>query len=409
MLSEGLSAMHVGIVGHGAWLPSTFMSSGEIARATGIPEDVVATKFGVKRKPVAGPGVTTAGMGLAAAKRALENAGIPRVPGGPGDLVRRAAQGLPCWLAGLYVAEHLEARGAWSFDMEAMCGSMMAALDIARSLIMAREDLETVLVVSGYRNNDLIDLKEPATRFMLDIGSGASATCAPKERRQKRSACIRLPRGRLVLRNVCRSDPRHPRVAPAPRDESRAHFMVPNEDAFKKKLNELTLPNFYAVIREALQRSHLDGQGIDYLAILHFKRSAHEAVLKELGLGPANTTYLDEYGHLGQNDQVLSLELGPGRREGQGRLHGRFRGRGAGVRLGGHGDQVGTCRGIGDSHASGWKSLRRDRRRPGDRQRDGGDFRQGRGSARLGPGRQRERASPRFEKGTLRSRGWSWT
>ena len=86
--------------------------------------------------------------------------------------------------------------------------------------------------------------------------------------------------------------------------------MVPNEDAFKKKLNELTLPNFYAVIREALQRSHLGGQGIDYLAILHFKRSAHEAVLKELGLGPANTTYLDEYGHLGQNDQVLSLELG---------------------------------------------------------------------------------------------------
>ena len=209
--------MHVGIVGHGIWLPSTFMSSEEIARATGIPEDVIATRFGVKRKPVAGPGVTTAGMGLAAAKRALENAGIP---GSQVDLVIWCGaqhKDYPCWLAGLYVAEHLEARGAWSFDMEAMCGSMMAALDIARSLIIAREDLETVLIVSGYRNNDLIDLKEPATRFMLDIGSGASALVLRKNAGQKRSACISLPRGRLVLRNVCRSDPRHPRVAASSR------------------------------------------------------------------------------------------------------------------------------------------------------------------------------------------------
>ena len=35
-----------------------------------------------------------------------------------------------------------------------------------------------------------------------------------------------------------------------------------------------------------------------------------DAVLAELGLRPEQSTYLDEYGHIGQNDQVLSLELG---------------------------------------------------------------------------------------------------
>jgi 3-oxoacyl-[acyl-carrier-protein] synthase-3 len=105
---------------------------------------------------------------------------------------------------------------------------------------------------------------------------------------------------------------------PDPADAARAHFMVPDEASFKKKLGDATLPNFYAVIREALRQSgyHDDpvsgkpDRAIDYLAILHFKRSAHDAVLAELGLGPENTTYLDDYGHLGQNDQVLSLELG---------------------------------------------------------------------------------------------------
>jgi 3-oxoacyl-[acyl-carrier-protein] synthase-3 len=302
--------MHVGIIGLATWLPSTSMSAADIAKATGIPEDVIALKFGVKRKPISGPAETTASMGLAAARRALKDAGIQ---GSDIDLVIWCGaqhKDYPCWLAGLFVADQIGAKSAWSFDMEAMCGSMMAALDIAKSLVIARGDLETVLLVSGYRNNDLIDLTEPATRFMLDIGSGASALVLKKN--AGRNAILASSfRGDGSFSEMCIVPTLGTHAwPPEPGDESRAHFMVPDEEAFKKKLNDLTLPNFYAVIRESLKRSGLPDQRIDYLAILHFKRSAHEAVLKELALGPANTTYLEDYGHLGQNDQVLSLELG---------------------------------------------------------------------------------------------------
>jgi 3-oxoacyl-[acyl-carrier-protein] synthase-3 len=68
--------------------------------------------------------------------------------------------------------------------------------------------------------------------------------------------------------------------------------------------------NFYWVIRESLRKSGYSESDIDYLAILHFKRSAHFAVLEELGLKENQSTYLDYYGHLGQNDQILSIELG---------------------------------------------------------------------------------------------------
>ncbi|HTO24105.1 MAG TPA: 3-oxoacyl-[acyl-carrier-protein] synthase III C-terminal domain-containing protein, partial [Spirochaetia bacterium] len=202
------------------------------------------------------------------------------------------------------------ARSAWSFDMEAMCGSMMAALDVAKSLIIARGDLETVLLVSGYRNNDLIDPREPTTRFMLDIGSGGAAVVL--RRNAGRNAVLASAfRGDGSFSEMCVVPTLGSRAwPPSPGDEARAHFVVPDEDAFKKKLNDLTLPNFYAVIREAMERSRLTRAVIDYLAILHFKRSAHEAVLKELGLDARNTTYLDDYGHLGQNDQVLSIQLG---------------------------------------------------------------------------------------------------
>ncbi|MGA2479687.1 MAG: 3-oxoacyl-ACP synthase [Spirochaetia bacterium] len=310
--------MHIGILGHGTWLPSTSVSAADIALATGIPENVIALKFGVKRKPVAGPGETTAQMGLEAAKKALQDAGIT---GAEIDLVIWCGaqhKDYPCWLAGLYVADKIGARGAWSFDMEAMCGSMMAALDVAKSLMLTHEELRTVLLVSGYRNNDLIDLAEPATRFMLDIGSGASALVLRKNAGRNAVLASSL-RGDGSFSEMCIVPALGTRAwPPDPADAERAHFVVPDEATFKKKLGDATLPNFYAVIRAALRQSGYPDdpasgtpdRAIDYLAILHFKRSAHDSVLAELGLDPGKTTYLDDYGHLGQNDQVLSLELG---------------------------------------------------------------------------------------------------
>jgi 3-oxoacyl-[acyl-carrier-protein] synthase-3 len=188
---------------------------------------------------------------------------------------------------------------------------MMVALDVAKSLMLTHEDLDTVLLVSGYRNNDLIDLAEPTTRFMMDIGSGGSALVLRKNANRN-----------VVLASAFRGDGSFSEMCmvpvfgsrawpPGPADVSKASFKVPDGEAFKAKLMERTLPNFFAVIREALRRSGKPEEGgIDYLAILHFKKSAHDAVLAELGLRPEQTTYLDEYGHLGQNDQVLSLELG---------------------------------------------------------------------------------------------------
>jgi len=302
--------MHVGIVGHGTWIPPGKLSAADLAAATGIPENVIALKFGVKSKPVAGAGETTAFMGLAAARKALAAAGIE---GDTVDLVIWCGaqhKDYPCWLAGLYVSDQIGAKRAWSFDMEAMCGSMMAALDVAKSLMLTHTELNTVLLVSGYRNNDLIDLSVPETRFMLDIGAGGSAVVLKKD--AGRNAVLASSfRGDGSLSEMCIVPALGANAwPPAPEDVKRAHFVVPDEEAFKKKLGEVTMPNFYAVIRESVKLSGWPADGIDYLAILHFKKSAHDGVLAELGLKAGQSTYLDDYGHLGQNDQVLSLELG---------------------------------------------------------------------------------------------------
>jgi len=286
------------------------MDSSELAAATEVPEEVVREKFGILRKPVPAEGDTPSAMGRIAAERAIEQAGIS-----PEEIDLVIWDGgqhkdYPCWLAGLKIAHELGAENAWSFDMEAMCGSMMAAFDVAKALVLARPKTETVLVVSGYRNADLIDLSVPETRFMMDLGAGGAAAV--------------LQRGyaeNVILSSAFRGDGSFSedcvvpvmgakKWPPEPQDANGAHFVVRDSEEFKRKLGERTLPYFFQVVRESLADSGMSEEDIDYLAILHFKRSAHDAVLQELNVGEHQTTYLNEYGHLGQNDQLLSIELG---------------------------------------------------------------------------------------------------
>jgi 3-oxoacyl-[acyl-carrier-protein] synthase-3 len=125
------------------------MTSSEIAEKTGIPEDIIVQKFGVKSKPVPGGQDTTRYMGIQAARNAIADARIS-----PEDIdlvIWNGAQhkDSPCWLAGLKVANKLGATNAWSFDMEAMCGSMMAAMQVTKSMLLSDDEMNTVLLVTS--------------------------------------------------------------------------------------------------------------------------------------------------------------------------------------------------------------------------------------------------------------------
>ncbi len=77
----------------------------------------------------------------------------------------------------------------------------------------------------------------------------------------------------------------------------------------KKRLDATSIPSFLEVIREALEEAGYTEADLDYLALLHMKRSAHRAVLAGLGLSEAQSIYLERFGHLGQLDPILSLKL----------------------------------------------------------------------------------------------------
>ncbi len=298
---------HVGIIGLGMYVPETFLTYEDIAKLTNIPPHVVRDKMGIIKKPVPSEKDTTSYMGIQAAKKALEDADISAEE--LDVVIWNGAQhkDYPNWLAGIKIAYEIGAKNAWSFDMEAMCGSMIVGLEVAKSLILANPNINNVMLVSGYRNLDMVNYNYQPTSFMFDIGAGGSAVIL------RRNAGKNVVLGiHSIVDGSFSEDVIVPvfgskKWPPSKEDVDKLYFQIPDPEGFKEKLSSVTLKNFYLVIDKALEKSGLTRKDIGYLAILHFKKSAHDDVLKELGLTEKQTVYLNEYGHIGQNDQVISI------------------------------------------------------------------------------------------------------
>ena len=299
----------IGIRGWGSYIPETFMTAADVSARTGIAEDIITKKIGFNKKPVASDGDTPAFMASESAKKAVAMAGID-----PKDIDCVIYNGgqhkdYVCWLAGLKVADTIGAVNAWSFDMEAMCGSMISGIEVARGLI-ASGRCKTVLLASGYRNGDFVSFDVPETTFMFDLGAGGSAMLL--ERGYEKNVLLGASfKGDGSFSELCTVKPGGVKNWPLKvADVEKMHFTIDDPELFKEKLKGVTVPNFYKVVREALSESGLTEAELDYLAILHFNRRTHEAFLDEFSLKPEQSYYLEDYGHIGQNDQVISLEKG---------------------------------------------------------------------------------------------------
>ena len=303
---EASRAPYVGILAAGTYVPETTLSSAAIAEATGIPEPIIRTKFGIHQKPIPGPEDHTNAMALRAAQDCLARAGV-----GPEaiDLVLCTSEEwkeYPLWTAGIGLAHELGATRAWAIDVQQRCGTTMAAIEMARAMCLSSPGIETVLIAGGYRNCDFVDFSNPRARFLINLSAGGGALLLRRGHPHNRvlgSAVITdgsfshdvvVPSGGTL-------DPRFDE----PIGSGRRALDVPDPEGMKGRLDAKSMANFLAVVDQALARSGLGRADIDFLNILHMKRSAHRHVLGELGLGEDQTFYLEDYGHMGQQDQPL--------------------------------------------------------------------------------------------------------
>ncbi|WP_267641589.1 3-oxoacyl-ACP synthase [Haloarchaeobius amylolyticus] len=304
----------VALTGFGTHVPDETVSGEAIAEQSGIPEDVVTEKMGLRQKHVCPADADhCSDMSVAAGREALADADVA-----PEDVDLVLYHGSEykdhvVWSAAADIAERLGCTEAFATESYTLCAGAPIAIRQVKAQLLA-DHVDTALLVTASREEDLVDYENERASFMFNFGSGASAMVLESGAAEDR---VRA----RVHESAARTDGSFSRdvVMPAggsarpPSVETVEHGLhtldVPDQQGMKERLAEVSLPNFRAVAETAMERSGVET--VDFVALTHMKRSFHELLCADLGCDPATDAYyLDDYGHVQSADQILAVAEG---------------------------------------------------------------------------------------------------
>jgi len=304
---------NVGIVGLGMYLPKTKMTAADISAATGgvWSEEAVRNKLGIVEKyvPSGEPCDYSQEMGALAALDCLKNTGVDPLKIDAILCITEEWKEYPLTTSACYVQERIGAKNAWGIDVQNRCCTCVSAMKMAKDMIIADDEIHTVLVCGGYRNVDFIDYTDKDVSFMFNLACGGGAILLQENYGKNLLLGTHLMSDGSVV-HTC-GGKIGGQVNPVTAENVSEYGKLRLMDAVKMKglLNTTSMPNWYHCIDEALRKSGLSRADIGYLDVLHMKRSGHKAMLADLGLTEDQSIYLENYGHVGQIDQILSLKL----------------------------------------------------------------------------------------------------
>jgi 3-oxoacyl-[acyl-carrier-protein] synthase-3 len=296
----------IGLAATASYLPEKWMSAAEVGDASGIPEQVILEKFGLRGKHIAAANEHVSDMSVAAAQRLLDETGLD-----PADVDVVLYYGslwreYPVWQAAPWIAHRLGCENAYGLEYANVSCGTPVALRLARNFLLGEPDLRNVLLVAACRESYLLDYSNARSRFMFNFGDGAVAGLLVRDAGHELLGAHAITDGSFSLQVKV---PAGGSVEPASAKSvtGRRHFLdVADPAQMKGGLDEVSLPNFVAAARGAVERSGARLEDIGYLAGIHMKRSMHEAIVD--ALGNPRAAYLDDTGHMSGVDSLLALD-----------------------------------------------------------------------------------------------------
>lgn len=308
----------VGVVSVGTYSPKKFMTSKEIAEISGLPEAVIRDKMGIHRKFIGDENDHPNEMGIQAARDCLSKTDIPAEEIDAVLCTTEEWKEYLLWTAGIDLAYQIGAKRAWAMDMHSRCATTVNAMKLAKDMMIADPEINTVLIAGGYKVSDFINLQNARTSFMWNIGCGGGAMLLRKNWDRNHILGTHLIADGFMSKHAI--IPASGTVQPLT-DAARANglfqFDLVEPDAMKNRLNAVSMDNWLKCVDEALRKSGIKPDGtlytrgdIDYLNILLIKPSGHREMLERLGLREDQSVYLGEYGHTGEQDAMFSIVEG---------------------------------------------------------------------------------------------------
>ena len=164
--------MYARVIGTGSYLPGNPVSNDDLAaRGIDTNDEWIVTRTGIRSRYLAEPGTNSSELGLIAAQRALEMAGV-----GAAELdLIIVATSTPDFIfpsTACLIQGRLGNKGAAAFDVQAVCSGFTYALGIAEKFI-ASGSHKKALVIGAEVFSRILDWNDRGTCVLFGDGAGA--------------------------------------------------------------------------------------------------------------------------------------------------------------------------------------------------------------------------------------------
>lgn len=246
------------IAGTGAYVPEKILTNHDLEKLVDTSDEWIRERTGIGERRVAADGEAASDMAVAAARRALEAAGLT-----PADLdmivVGTISADMPLPACAAFVQQKLGCSAIPAFDVAAACAGFLYALSIGDQFI--RTGLhKNVLVVGVELLSRVLNWKDRTTCVLFGDGAGAAVLC-PASGDDRGVLSTRLYTDATLAESLCipAGGSREP-VTPAAIEAGRTKVHMIGGDIFKVAVRNLT-----SASREALEVAGLHADEVRWV------------------------------------------------------------------------------------------------------------------------------------------------
>jgi len=167
------------IIGTGRYAPERVMTNVELESMVDTSDEWITTRTGIRERRIAEPAQACSDLALAAARSALDMAGVE-----PGDLdailLGTVSGDMQFPATAVFVQDRLGATNAVAMDLSAACSGFIFGMNLGHGMV-ASGQMERVLVIGAEVLSKFVDWEDRATCVLFGDGAGAAvlAPCEP--------------------------------------------------------------------------------------------------------------------------------------------------------------------------------------------------------------------------------------